>query len=183
MVARRSILSWDNLHQLAVITPGDIIEITAAVGEEVEELAQYLEERFPGIVLEFATRYLDMVLASMPSGVLPTREEVAWWVGECVAANRSHEETRELATAFFQNKVNRTSPAWAKHCMMAMIKFSLGDAIFALHEAGFAQNELDDPSFETTMEDWERAIEPLLVVERKKARMLAKIISERRLAG
>jgi hypothetical protein len=68
---------------------------------------------------------------------------------------------------------------------MAMIEFSLGESLTALHEAGFAKNELRTPSFEKVLfgNDAAAATTALLAVEREKAEVLITIISERRRNG
>jgi hypothetical protein len=179
------VLRLENLHELAVITPGDIIEIASAVGKETWELAQFLEGRFPGITRELASRYLDRLLLTMPTGILPSQEEVNSFVNNWILLDSPIQEIRDLCVEHWKDQVNVQSPEWAKRSMMAMIDFALGEFAESLHSAGFAQNTVANPNFEEALQgsSGESIFEDLLAVERAKAEVLAEIIRERRLAG
>ena len=182
MVARVSSLSWDNLYQLVTITPGDVLEITAMVGKEVEELALFLEERFPGIVAELEKRYLKLVLDMMPVGSVPTKEEVDALAEPLLSAGEDLQVVRDAVVDRFYSVVNVGSPNYAKRAMIALIDSVLGDKVGALHSAGFAQCNFEDPNFDEQMTNGDKQgpIPTLLNSERKKAEVLIQIIAERR---
>jgi len=183
-IMRCSVLTWDTLYQLAIISTDDIIEVTAMVGKETEELAEFLEDRYPGITQTFVQKYLDATLDALPKDVLPSKDEVEKFI-KSLDEKADADEIRARAVAHFENKVNRNSPQWAIRAMIAMIEFSLGNIIEASREAGFAENEVADSNFREALygKDREKAKQALLVVERKKADILAAIIRERRLAA
>ncbi len=183
-ILRVSALTWDTLPQFVALTPDDIMEITAHRGMEVEELAAYLERRFPGLLIQLATRYLDEVLSAMPAGKLPSRNEVVACVTACEESNASPREVTRLTALNFEHLVSPESPGWAIQSMIAMMEYGAGNWIKSLRAAGFARNELDDPNFPETMraEDQTKARALLLQVERAKAVVLIAVLNERRMA-
>ncbi len=177
-----SALSWNSLHQLTTVTPDDILEVTAHSGKVIEDLVNFLEKRYPGILEETATKYLDLVLDSMPKNILPAKEEVAKLLSSSTGSLLSEQGFRSKAVDHFYNQINSSSPKWAVQSMIAMIEFCIGNWANSLSSAGFAQNSLADPNFEKHLysTDIDEAIEILLASERKKAEILASIISKRR---
>jgi hypothetical protein len=179
-----STLTWATLHQLIVITAEDILEITAYVGKETEELAQFLEEQFPGILQQLATQYLDVVLLSMPQGVVPSRDEVLALVMELQEVSTPQQEIRDKAVKHFIDRVSMSSPNWAKQCMIAMIEYPLANYVECLNQTAFAECELATPDFEERMASGSHeSLQFLLEAERHKAGVLAKIITKRRVVA
>jgi hypothetical protein len=186
-IMRVSVLTWDSLHQLATITPNDIIEITAAVGKTIEDLAEFLEKRFPDITAQMAERYLSIVIHEMlPTSSLPTKEEVLEFIQDLRSRGAGSQFIRDQTVEHFYGVVNRESPEYAKRMMMALIEFALAeDWISVLNEAGFAQCNFEDQDFDQTMQQStaDAGLNTLLSSERKKAEVLIQIITERRLVA
>lgn len=184
-IMRVSTLSWENVDQLAVITPNDIFEITAMVGKEIEDLAQFLEKKYPGIVLQLCEQYLALVLGMLPAGSVPTLEEVKALAESLRAAGAGDQHIRNEVTQRFYGVVNMDSPEYAKRAMIAMIEFALGEQVEVLNSAGFTQCNFEDSNFNKNMagSDRDACMETLLNADRKKAEVLIQIITERRLAA
>lgn len=181
-----SVLSWENLHQLAVITPNDIVEITAAVGKKIEELAEFLEKRFPGITAQIAERYLPIIFEMLPAGSVPTKEEVLEFAQDLRSRGAGSQFIRDQVANRFYGVVNRESPEYAKRMMMALIEFALAeDWVTVLNEAGFAQCNFEDSTFDQTIQQSsaDDSLDTLLSSERKKAEVLIQIIAERRIVA
>ncbi len=177
-----SALSWENIHLLLNITPGDILEITSSKGKEVEELAAFLDERFPGILSELANTYLTTVLDTLPKGSVGTYEEVIAYMAKLIETETRDDVIREKTAKQFENVVNRASTEYSRRAMIAIIEFCLGNDILSLREAGFAQCNFEDPDFDAKMQsnDPELVVTTLFNTERKKAEIFIQLLMKRR---
>jgi hypothetical protein len=117
----------------------------------------------------------------LPAGSIPTKEEITGFIRPLLSTKDAH-RIRDKAVKRFYRVVNSSSPDYAKRAMMALIEFALGDKVGALHSAGFAQCNIEDPNFDKQMKtgDVERALPTILNSEQKKAEVLIQIITERR---
>ncbi|HEY4489947.1 MAG TPA: hypothetical protein VJC12_01675 [Candidatus Paceibacterota bacterium] len=176
-----ALLTWSNVHEFPEITPEDIIDITARQGKEVEELLTFLEGRFPGITSELVERYLSFVLGMLPKGCVPEREGVSKIVQPFLTLGTDHQTIRDRVCDHFFGVVNKRSPYYAKHAMVAIIEFTLGDKVESLHFAGFAQCSFEDPDFDEDMQSLrsDLTLPTLLKSEGKKAEFLIEIMKER----
>src|SRR4051812_13747102 len=104
---RTSISQWKKLQELTTISPEEIIEITAYQGKDVEELAEFLENHFNGVLLEFAVTYLDEVLSSMPQNILPSRQEMANFIRKLQENSLDQQDIRDRVVAHFQDRINQ----------------------------------------------------------------------------
>lgn len=182
-------VNWHNLASVINLTGKDVYEVamrksaspTGRLG--VDELAEYLEGRFPGILPAFSR---DCVNKSKPylEEVMPfdSDTENALLRSREVLGLTDPNEIIDRLTSRFDLWVNARSPRHVVRAMMGHIEYGIGNYRVAITEAGFAHCEKTVADFGDKLEQRDpEAVEAMLSVERNESNVLAGMIRDFRL--
>jgi len=190
-------ISWAEIPFIIMLDVDTVLKTTiyAPGAPSIEDLANFLDGIYPGILRDLAEEFLKPAMPLAEEAIEFTDETRRLFENPHAFFNRNGCDYKEdmeavsdlwdsVLTHLFQTPLAVSErPVYSIRALQALFGFAIGRYYDSIITGGFALNEKDIPDFAEQMDpQTERATMAMVDVEKKKAEILIGLIRKYRLA-
>jgi len=173
---------WRELPLHLNLCADHVLNVTIYLGFGVEELSEFLDERFPGILRDWASEYVGEVKRFAEQAFAFEDEVLTMFVDPYAYFDvTDNDEVRKAIAAKFMDVINEESEQSAIRAMITLIEFSLGHYVVASDNAEFAICEDMVDGFGDRLHS-DEAKQALITTQQRKAEIFVDLLKAYRAA-
>ena len=169
---------WRELPLHLNLSADHVLAVTIHLGFGVEELAEFLDDRYPGILKHWASQYVDEAKRFVEQAFAFEDEVLTMFIDPYAYFDvTDDDEVRKAITAKFMDAINEKSDQSAIRAMIALIEFSLGHYVIASDNAEFAVCEDMVDGFGDKLYS-DEARQALITTQQRKAEIFVDLLKD-----